>query len=59
MAGQCITPSKMHKKLVRANAQINSTIAALITTLADALILNTEITSREWSNGKNTVAARR
>jgi len=49
----------MHKKLVRANAEINSTIPALITNTHGALTLNTEITSRERSNGKNTVAVKK
>lgn len=49
----------MHKKPVRANAEINSTIPALITNTHGALTLNTEITSQERSNGENTVVVKK
>lgn len=51
----------MHKKPVRANAEINSTMRALITYTRQSF--NSEFTERklrwEWSNGKNTIAGKK
>lgn len=49
----------MHKKPVRTNAEINLTMLALIINTRRSFNSETEITRREWSNGKNTVAAKK